>query len=109
MRASRVKRGDVHAPRRPNVDRSRIRPTPQQHVRCAVPERHHLIRERIYRHTERSGQAKVAEFEFASFRQEKVLGFEVSVEDAVVVAESDSLFRVTPHTNQRRNVSQKER
>ena len=51
----------------------------------------HLVTERVHRHSKRSRQPKISELELSSFGEEEILRFEISVEDSIVVAESDSL------------------
>lgn len=63
----------------------------EEDVWGAVPERYHFVREGIDGNTEGSREAEVCEFELAFGVDEEVLGFEVAVQDAVVVAEGDAV------------------
>mmetsp|Transcript_55742 Transcript_55742/g.155373 ORF Transcript_55742/g.155373 Transcript_55742/m.155373 type:complete len:300 (+) Transcript_55742:189-1088(+) len=89
--ASREQRPAVHhfsedATDAPNVDRSRILARAHQDVWRAVPQRNHLMRVATDRDSEGAGEAEVGEFQGALPVDEKVLWFEVPVEDAVLMA-----------------------
>jgi hypothetical protein len=54
-------------------------------------KRTYLVTEGVDGHTKRSSQTEISELELALASQEQVLGFEVSMEHPVVVAEGDTL------------------
>ena len=66
----------------------------------------HLVTERIDGHTKSSRQTEITNLELASSVDEQVLGLEITVQDAVLVAEGDTLddsaspsapTRILPH------------
>ena len=75
----------------PDVDAGVVGAGAEEDVRRAVPEGDDLVREGIYGDAERAGEAEVGEFQLTFVVDEEVLGFEVAVQDAVVVAEGDAL------------------
>ena len=62
----------------------------QQDVRRPVPERHHLVRERVGRHRLGSGQTEVGQLELPRTGDEEVLRLDVSVEDPAGVTEGEA-------------------
>lgn len=57
-----------------------------------VPACTHLIRERINRYTESPGQPKVPNLQLSSSIDQQVLGFKVSMEYTIIMAECDTLL-----------------
>ena len=80
-----------YTPCRPDVDAGVVGAGAEEDVGGAVPEGNNLVGEGVDGDTEGAGEAKVGKFELAFVIDEEVLRFEVAVEDAVVVAESDAL------------------
>ena len=85
-----------NATRTPNIDTRRISPTPEQYIRRTIPQRDDLVTERVDGDSKRSRQSKVGQFEFSFFVDEQILGFEISMEDAIVVTERCPLEEL-PH------------
>ena len=79
------------ATRGPDVDAGVVGARAEEDVRGAVPEGDDLVAEGVDGDTEGARKAKVGEFELALVVDEEVLGLEIAVQDAVVVAEGDTL------------------
>ena len=75
----------------PDVDGGVVGAGAEKDVRRAVPEGDDLVGEGVDGDAKGAGEAEVSEFELALGVDEEVLGFEVAVQDAVVVAECDAL------------------
>ena len=75
------------APGGPDVDAGVVGARAEEDVGSAVPERHDLVAEGINWDSEGAGKAKIRKLELAVVVDQEILGFEVAVEDAVVVAE----------------------
>ena len=75
----------------PDVDASVVGAGAKEDVGGAVPEGDDLVGEGVDGDAEGAGEAEVGEFELALGVDEEVLGLQVAVEDAVVVAEGDAL------------------
>lgn len=89
QRASRVHfRND--APGRPDVNGRIVRPAAQQHVGRPVPQRHNLVGKGVDRNAHCPGQAKVPELQDALLVDEEILGLQVPVQNAVLVAVGDA-------------------
>ncbi len=75
----------------PDVDAGVVGARAEEDVRGAVPEGDDFVGEGVDGDAEGAGEAEVGEFELAFVIDEEVLRLQVSVEDAVVVAEGDAL------------------
>lgn len=78
------------APGRPDVDAGVVRPASEEDVGGAVPERHDLVAEGVDGNAKGAGEAEIAELELSLAVNQEVLRFEVSVQDAVLVAKVDA-------------------
>ena len=83
-----------YAPCRPDVDAGVVGAGAEEHVGGAVPEGDDFIGECIDGDAKGTGKAKVGELELAFVVDQKVLRFEVAVEDAIVMAEGDALEKL---------------
>ena len=79
------------AARGPDVDARVVRPTAQQDIRGAVPQRHDLVREGVNRDTEGAREAEVPQLQGPLAVDEEVLRLQVAVQHAVLVAKVDPL------------------
>lgn len=75
----------------PDIDTGVIGAGAEEDVWGAVPERYHFVGEGVDGNSEGASETEVREFELAFVVDEEVLGFEVAVKDAVVVAEGYTL------------------
>lgn len=75
---------------RPDVDAGVVGPATQEDVGGAIPQGDDLVRERVNGDTEGPGKTKIAELELALLVDEEILRLEVSVENAILVAEGDA-------------------
>ena len=75
----------------PDVDAGVVGATPEQDVRGAVPEGNDFVGEGVDGNAEGAGETKVGEFELAFVVDEEILGFQVTVEDAIFMTECNSL------------------
>ena len=75
----------------PDVDAGVVGARAEEDIRGAVPEGDDFVGEGVDGDAEGAGEAEVGEFELAFVIDEEVLRLQVSVEDAVVVAEGDAL------------------
>ena len=80
-----------YAPCRPDVDASIVGARAEEYVGGAIPEGYDFVGEGVDRDPKGAGETKVGEFELAFVVDQKVLRFEVAVENTVVVAEGDTL------------------
>lgn len=87
----------------PDVDAGIIRPTAEEDVRSSIPERHDLVRKRVDRNPKSAGKAKIGQFQLTFIIDQQVLGFEIAVEDPVLMAKGDSLQELV-HEGPDRNV-----
>ena len=74
----------------PDVDAGVVGPATQEDVRGTIPQGDNLVGERVDGDTEGPCKTEIGELELALLVDEEVLGFEVSVEDAILVAEGDA-------------------
>lgn len=74
----------------PDVDGGGVGAGAEEDVGGAVPQGDDFVGEGVDGDAEGAGETKVGKFEVAGGVDEEVLGLEVSVEDAVVVAEGDA-------------------
>lgn len=93
-RAGEQRPAGVHlshdAARRPNVDARIVGPAAEENVRRAIPQGDDLVGKGVDGDTKSAGQSEVAELELPFTVDQKVLGLEITVEDAVLVAEVDA-------------------
>lgn len=75
----------------PDVDAGVVGAGAEEDVRGAVPEGDDLVGEGVDGDAKGAREAEVRELELAFVVDEEILGFEIAVEDAVVVAEGDAL------------------
>lgn len=75
----------------PDVDAGVVGPGTEQDVRGAVPEGDDFVGECVDRDSECSRQTEIGEFQLPFIIDEEVLGFEIAMQDAVFVAEGDTL------------------
>lgn len=75
----------------PDVDAGVVGARAEEDIRGAVPEGNDLIGEGVDGDAEGPRKTEIGEFELALVVDEQVLRFQVAVEDAVFVAESDAL------------------
>lgn len=93
QRAARVHLGH-DAAGGPDVDAGVVGAAAEQDVRGAVPQGDDLVGEGVDGDAKGAGEAKVGELELAARVDEQVLGLEVAVQDAVVVAEGDAAHQL---------------
>mmetsp|Transcript_54342 Transcript_54342/g.99915 ORF Transcript_54342/g.99915 Transcript_54342/m.99915 type:complete len:334 (+) Transcript_54342:252-1253(+) len=74
----------------PDVHRKGIENRPQQDLWSTVPYRHNLVGVLWDRHRVSAGQAKICNLQLHGGRNQQILWLEVSVQDAVGVAEFDA-------------------
>ena len=74
------------ATHRPHIDASRVVLAPKQDVRCAIPKCNNFVGEVLDWDSECSCEAEVCELEYFVIFDQKVLGFQVPVQDFVLVA-----------------------
>ena len=75
----------------PDVDRGVVGARAEKDVRGTVPEGDDFVGEGVDRDAKGSCETKVGQFELTFVVDEEVLGFQISMEDAVLVAESNAL------------------
>lgn len=78
----------------PDVNAGVVCAATQQDVRGPVPERDNFVGEGIDWDTKGTSKTEIGEFELALVINEKVLGFQITVQDAVFVAEGNSLEKL---------------
>lgn len=74
----------------PDVDAGVVGAAAEQNVGRAVPQRDDLVGEGVDRDSEGAGKTKIGELQLALVVDEQVLGLEITVQDAVLVAKSDA-------------------
>lgn len=74
---------------RPDVDRGVVGAGAEQDVWSAVPQCDNFITEGVYWDAEGASEAEICEFELSTCIDQEVLGLEIAVQDAVLVAEVD--------------------
>lgn len=75
----------------PDVDAGIVGSTAKQDVWGAVPQRYNLVRECVDGNSKGTSKTKVAELQHALGADQQVLGLEISVQDAVLVAKVNTL------------------
>lgn len=88
-RASRVHLGH-DAACRPDVDACAIGPASQQDIGGTIPQGDNFVGEGVDRDTESTGETKISQLELTAVVDQKVLGLQITVKDAVVVAEGNT-------------------
>ena len=94
-RAGEQRAAGVHfrhdAPGGPDVDAGVVGPAAQEDVRRAIPQGDDLVGEGVDGDAERAGETEIRQLQLAFVVDQQVLGLEVSMQDAVLVAEGDAL------------------
>jgi len=90
QRASREHLGH-DAAGRPDVDTGVVGAAAEQHVGSAIPKGDDLVRKGVDRDAERTGKTEVTKLQLALFVDEKVLRFQVAVQNSVLVTKVDAL------------------
>lgn len=75
----------------PDVDRGVVRAAAEKDIRGAIPEGHYFVTKRVDGDAEGSSKTEIGQFELAFAVDEEILGFQVAVQDAILVAEGDTL------------------
>ena len=76
---------------RPDVDAGIVGSASQQDIGGSIPERDDFVGKGVDGDAKGSSQTKVRELELAFILDEKVLGLQISVQDAILVTESNAL------------------
>ena len=85
-----------NAARGPHVDRGCVELGAEEHVRRAVPQRHHFGRVAPHRDAERARQPKVGQLQLAALVDQQVLRLQVAVEDVAAVAVREAAQQLEP-------------
>lgn len=75
----------------PDVYACVVCPASQQDVGSAIPQRDNLVGEGVDRDTKSSRQTEITKFQLSLAVDQEVLGFEIPMQDSVLVAEVDPL------------------
>lgn len=89
----------------PDIDAGVVRSAAEENVRGPVPERHDLVRKRVDGDAKGTGEAKIGQLQLALVVDQQILGFEVAVENSVLVAKGDPLQQLV-HEGPDRDVVQ---
>ena len=79
---------------RPNVNARIVCSTAEKNIRGTIPESHNFIGKSIDGNPKSTSKAKIAKFQDAFVIDEKILRFQVSVEDSILMAEIYTLEKL---------------